>query len=349
MQELTQSKKKIEEINKNKKHQKITRASSGAKPKVENNLLSSRGNVENKKNLTTKKCGIPRSSTKDKPIEGGLKRKLVDNELNESQGIASTENINDEINKLKNLNIEPKEELKSNEIPNKNETKENKIIENMQAKTDIEKNSQINDKKIENIKEESKIGIEKPVINIETNENIDKPNNEFNPINKEEVKSINIDEKSKLEINKTTEVNTNEDIKQNNLEKNQITEDKVEQKSLELEDNKNNISEPIIKEIANTNESVNAPENYTKALNPMPEMNNRRCENCIDGMYDQGMLECGHSVCEDCIAQYACFNFIYSNPYSYSSFCSNCEEIKKISICFIISRNNKIKLWLSME
>lgn len=63
----------------------------------------------------------------------------------------------------------------------------------------------------------------------------------------------------------------------------------------------------------------------------MPEFKPRKCVDCIDSVYEEAILECEHSVCEDCIVQYICHCFTYFKPYNYFLFCSTCEEMKSIS------------------
>lgn len=54
------------------------------------------------------------------------------------------------------------------------------------------------------------------------------------------------------------------------------------------------------------------------------------CRDCISGKKAKVRLACSHTVCEDCISQYAATHFSNNVPYAYLGFCSTCKRAEKI-------------------
>jgi hypothetical protein len=57
----------------------------------------------------------------------------------------------------------------------------------------------------------------------------------------------------------------------------------------------------------------------------------RVCKDCAEGKKAKVKLECSHTVCEECISQYAATHFSNNMPYGYLAFCSACKKKEKIS------------------
>jgi len=56
----------------------------------------------------------------------------------------------------------------------------------------------------------------------------------------------------------------------------------------------------------------------------------RVCKDCISAKKAKVKLRCSHTVCEECISQYAATHFSNNMSYEYLAFCSACKKKEKI-------------------
>jgi len=56
------------------------------------------------------------------------------------------------------------------------------------------------------------------------------------------------------------------------------------------------------------------------------------CKDCIKGDKAKAILICGHSVCTDCLTQFAANYFANNLFYKHCAFCSTCKRAERLSI-----------------
>jgi len=382
LQELTQFKKEIKEIAKSKRSNRASSKSKheGKQTKDSNRCLS-KGKIEDKKltlgpslNFNSKFSKEP-NTTKPmipKPIvinnESALNKENTKKEapiLNsnaeyseDNKILKETNNTQADINKLPL--IIPKEpsteEIKSDIYQQEQKDQQHKIKEQINEEHKAEK-LEVEEHKTEELKAEEQKTEELKAEELKAEELKDE---ELKPeeYKDEELKAQEYkDEELKPEEHKGEELKP-EEHKDGELKdkehKDEITKDEEhkdeefkelhKEEGTEQKEDTNEAKEEvkadvnIIKNEEQSSDLINEEE--------MPEFKNKRCMDCIDGVYEVAILECGHSVCEDCIIQYICHYFTYSRYYNYSLFCSTCEEMKAISNFIMKQRHNKINMWV---
>lgn len=66
-----------------------------------------------------------------------------------------------------------------------------------------------------------------------------------------------------------------------------------------------------------------------------PIIDQKVCDSCIAASHPRAKLNCGHSICNDCLLMNVMTNFINHRAYKYSIHCSTCKEVKVITSLFL--------------
>eukprot|EP00826_Nyctotherus_ovalis_P038227 TRINITY_DN3571_c0_g3_i1.p1 TRINITY_DN3571_c0_g3~~TRINITY_DN3571_c0_g3_i1.p1 ORF type:complete len:765 (-),score=221.09 TRINITY_DN3571_c0_g3_i1:1027-3321(-) len=329
LQELTQFKKEIKEIAKNKRH---NRASSRSKPEAKqiaplNRCVSKGKNEERLPILTsslTLQPKLPKSVRKDNlkqmiPKLGDVASKDALNKENSKHTEEEKMSVNvvqvkataedggkKEILKEKNKTAEAvgvvEESGKGSlNVQSAGERKESKEVadKNVTEDKEMHGNSKISEEKKDNVKLEDNLSSEKSEVD-----------NTMSSKESIEDKASFLNETQGIESARSSVA---------------VTEKFEEVKSVI-------VGQSINAEQASNGKDGIVPEDQAESEEEkMPEFKPRKCVDCIDSVYEEAILECDHSVCEDCIVQYICHCFTYFKSYRYFLFCSTCEEMKPIS------------------
>jgi len=89
-----------------------------------------------------------------------------------------------------------------------------------------------------------------------------------------------------------------------------------------------------------------ASESRSKPIEPKEEkktvIKSKVCQDCIKGDKSKAILVCNHTVCEECLTQFAANCFANNMAYRYCAFCSTCKKAERISNYFSKCRKHYI-------
>lgn len=110
------------------------------------------------------------------------------------------------------------------------------------------------------------------------------------------------------------------------------------------------VQPPVIPSSKNKEVIIETQSASTLTKNPAGKEEKREvirpkiCKDCIKGDKAKGVLNCGHSVCSDCLTQFAANYFANNKPFRHCAFCSTCKRIDRLSTYFSIDTLESITL-----
>ena len=60
------------------------------------------------------------------------------------------------------------------------------------------------------------------------------------------------------------------------------------------------------------------------------------CRDCLDGINQKALLNCGHNVCAYCLDRFVAVYFENELPYEYSDYCSTCKTKERLGMNYWI-------------